>query len=139
MKFISIIVVSCILILVIYYSAEPSVVEVSPTATVTQPDIQTDNTSHSLTGIPTNINTEVTNQESIQNKQANSPKASLSPEMKQAIKEKLLHNAPLDIQKDANGRTILRHNGRFTHMPVATKQPDGSVKIKEYSHISENK
>ncbi|GAA6134401.1 hypothetical protein NBRC116188_11900 [Oceaniserpentilla sp. 4NH20-0058] len=63
---------------------------------------------------------------------------SISPEIKQAVKEKLLHNAPLNISKDAKGRTILRHEKRVTHMPVAMKQADGSVIIKEYTHIKDS-
>ena len=69
----------------------------------------------------------------------NSHLEKLSPEVKQAVKDKLLHSEPLDIHKDKKGRTILRSNGRFTQMPVAVKNEDGSVTIKEYSHIPDSK
>lgn len=69
---------------------------------------------------------------------ASSNDDAISPEIKQAIKEKLLHNAPLNVTKDAKGRTILHHEKRFTHMPVAVKQADGSVIIKEYTHIKDS-
>jgi len=62
----------------------------------------------------------------------------LSPEIKQAVKDKLLHSEPLEIKKDDKGRTVLKHNGRFTQIPVAVKKAYGTVSIKEYSHIPES-
>ena len=59
----------------------------------------------------------------------------LSPEMKQAIKDKLLLNGPMETILHPNGRVELPSHGRFTQMPVAVKMPDGSVQIREYSHI----
>ena len=77
-----------------------------------------------------------------ENKEANKTVShfdQLSPEIKQAVKDKLLHSEPLDITKDNKGRTVLKHNRRFTQMPVAVKNADGSVTIKEYSHIPDSK
>lgn len=73
------------------------------------------------------------------NKPATNQTEALSPQMKEAVKAKLLHNAPLDIQQDEKKRTILKHNGRSTQVPVAVRQADGTIKIKEYSHITDDK
>lgn len=61
----------------------------------------------------------------------------LSPQMKQALKDKLLHHGPKTITKDDNGRIRLDSAGRYTNMPVAVRQADGSIKIKEYSVVPE--
>lgn len=61
----------------------------------------------------------------------------LSPEMKQAIKEKLLLHGPMEVIRHPDGRIELPSNGRFTQMPVAVEMPDGSIQIKEYSKLPE--
>ena len=63
----------------------------------------------------------------------------LSPEMKQAIRDKLLFNAPIETTKRPDGSVMMNNNGRVTHMPVAVQMPDGSIQIKEYSYIPEDK
>jgi hypothetical protein len=59
----------------------------------------------------------------------------LSPEMKQAIKDKLLQHGPMEVIQHADGSFELPSNGRFTQMPVAVQMPDGSIQIREYSQI----
>lgn len=59
----------------------------------------------------------------------------LSPEMKQAIKDKLLLHGPMEVIQHPDGSFELPSNGRFTQMPVAVQMPDGSIQIREYSHI----
>lgn len=59
----------------------------------------------------------------------------LSPEMKQAIKDKLLLHGPMEVIHHSDGSFELPSNGRFTQMPVAVQMPDGSIQIREYSYI----
>lgn len=59
----------------------------------------------------------------------------LSPEMKQAIRDKLLLHGPMKVIQHADGSFELPSNGRFTQMPVAVQMPDGSIQIREYSQI----
>ena len=59
----------------------------------------------------------------------------LSPEMKQAIRDKLLLHGPMEVIQHADGSFELPSNGRFTQMPVAVQMPDGSIQIREYSQI----
>jgi hypothetical protein len=61
----------------------------------------------------------------------------LSPEMKQAVKDKLFHHGPKTITKDSQGRIRLDHAGRYVNMPVAVRKADGSIEIKEYSVVPE--
>lgn len=61
----------------------------------------------------------------------------LSPEMKQAVKDKLFHHGPKTITKDEQGRIRMNHAGRYVNMPVAVRKADGSIEIKEYSVIPE--
>lgn len=61
----------------------------------------------------------------------------LSPEMKQAVKDKLLLHGPMESIQHPDGSIELPTNGRFTQMPVAVQMPDGSIQIREYSHIPE--
>jgi hypothetical protein len=63
----------------------------------------------------------------------------LSPEMKDALRKKLLFNAPIETIERPDGSVIMKTNGRVTHMPVAVQMPDGTIKIKEYSYIPEDK
>lgn len=63
----------------------------------------------------------------------------LSPEMKQSLRESLLFNAPIETIKRSDGSVIMNTNGRVTHMPVAVQMPDGSIQIKEYSYIPDDK
>ena len=57
----------------------------------------------------------------------------LSPEMRQAIKDKLFHHGPKTVIYHDDGRISLPANGRYTQMPVAVQMPDGTIKIQEYS------
>lgn len=59
----------------------------------------------------------------------------LSPQMKQAVKDKLFHHGPKTTTKDSQGRIRLDHAGRFVNMPVAVRKADGSIEIKEYSVV----
>ncbi|MFY0700305.1 MAG: hypothetical protein JXR04_05750 [Bermanella sp.] len=61
----------------------------------------------------------------------------LSPEMKQALKDKLFHHGPKTITKDDKGLIRMDHAGRFVNMPVAVRKADGSIEIKEYSVVPE--
>ena len=61
----------------------------------------------------------------------------LSPEMKQAIRDKLLLHGPMEVIRHPDGSFELPSNGRFTQMPVAVQMPDGSIQIREYSQIPE--
>lgn len=61
----------------------------------------------------------------------------LSEEMKQAIRDKLLFHGSMDVIKHPDGSIELPSNGRFSQMPVAVEMPDGSIKIKEYSTLSD--
>ena len=63
----------------------------------------------------------------------------MSPEIKQALRDKLLFNAPIETEARSDGSVIMKTNGRVTHMPVAIQMPDGTIKIKEYSYIPEDK
>lgn len=63
----------------------------------------------------------------------------LSPEMKQAIKDKLLLHGPMEIENHPDGSFSLPSKGRFTQMPVAVEMPDGSIQIKEYSVLPADK
>jgi hypothetical protein len=63
----------------------------------------------------------------------------LSPEMKQSLRETLLFNAPIETVERPDGSVIMNTNGRVTHMPVAVQMPDGSIQIKEYSYIPDDK
>lgn len=62
----------------------------------------------------------------------------LSPEIKQAIKEKLYHHNPKEAITDSSGGTLVPFNGKYTQMPVAVEMPDGSIQIREYSVIPES-
>ena len=57
----------------------------------------------------------------------------LSPEMRQALRDKLIHHGPKRVIRHDNGMISLPANGRFTQMPVAVEMPDGTIKIQEYS------
>jgi len=57
----------------------------------------------------------------------------LSPEMRQALRDKLIHHGPKTVIYHDNGMISLPANGRFTQMPVAVEMPDGTIKIQEYS------
>ncbi len=57
----------------------------------------------------------------------------LTPEMRQAIKDKLFHHGPKTVIYHDDGRISLPANGRYTQMPVAVQMPDGTIKIQEYS------
>ena len=61
----------------------------------------------------------------------------LSPEMKQALKDKLFHHGPKTITKDDRGLIRMDHAGRYVNMPVAVRKADGSIEIKEYSVVPE--
>ena len=63
----------------------------------------------------------------------------LTPEMKQALKEKLLLEGPMETHIRQNGLIELPSNGRFTQIPVAIQMPDGSIKIREYSVLPDKK
>ena len=63
----------------------------------------------------------------------------LTPEMRQAIKDKLLLHGSMETQKNPDGSIGLPTNGRYTQMPVAVQMPDGSIQIKEYSYIPKAK
>ncbi len=63
----------------------------------------------------------------------------LSPEMKQSIRDTLLLHGPMEVIHNSDGSFELPSNGRFTQMPVAVQMPDGSIQIKEYSFIPEDK
>jgi hypothetical protein len=43
----------------------------------------------------------------------------------------------MDVIKHPDGSIELPSNGRFSQMPVAVEMPDGSIKIKEYSTLSD--
>lgn len=59
----------------------------------------------------------------------------LSPKMKQSLRDVLLshQNASPEIQADGTRRLDTQHH--VTQMPVAVKQADGTVVIREYSHV----
>jgi len=57
----------------------------------------------------------------------------LSPAMRQALRDKLIHHGPKTVIYHDNGMISLPANGRFTQMPVAVEMPDGTIKIQEYS------
>lgn len=59
----------------------------------------------------------------------------LSPEMKQALKNRLLLEGPMETIQRPDGSISLPSNGRFTQMPVAVQMPDGSIQIREYSQL----
>lgn len=63
----------------------------------------------------------------------------LSPEMRQAIRDKLLLNGPMETIEHPDGTIELPSNGRFTQMPVAVRMPDGTLEVREYSQIPEEK
>ncbi len=63
----------------------------------------------------------------------------LSEDMKQAIRDKLLHHSPKEVIYHNDGRIELPSKGRYTQMPVAVQMPDGSIKIQEYSVLPETK
>lgn len=59
----------------------------------------------------------------------------LSPEMKQSLRDVLLshQNATPNVDADGTRRLDTRHH--VTQMPVAVRQADGTVIIREYSHV----
>jgi hypothetical protein len=59
--------------------------------------------------------------------------------MNQSLMETLLFTAPIDTVERPDGSVIMNTNGRVTHMPVAVQMPDGSIQIKEYSYIPDDK
>lgn len=59
----------------------------------------------------------------------------LTPEMRQAIRDKLLLHGPMETVQNPDGSISLPANGRFTQMPVAVQNPDGTIEIREYSVI----
>jgi len=59
----------------------------------------------------------------------------LTPEMKQALKNRLLLEGPMKTIQRPDGSVALPSNGRFTQMPVAVQMPDGSIQIREYSQL----
>ncbi len=61
----------------------------------------------------------------------------LSPQMRQALRDKLIHHGPKTVIYHDNGMISLPANGRFTQMPVAVEMPDGTIKIQEYSVLPE--
>ena len=61
----------------------------------------------------------------------------LSPEMKQALKDKLFHHGPKTTTVDNQGRIRMDLNGRYVSMPVAVRKADGTIEIKEYSVVPE--
>jgi hypothetical protein len=63
----------------------------------------------------------------------------ISPEMREKIRAKLLFHAPIDTIKGDDGFVLMNPNGRYTQMPVAVQMPDGSITVKEYSYIPEDK
>jgi hypothetical protein len=63
----------------------------------------------------------------------------LTPEMQQALKDKLLLEGPMQTHQLSNGTVILPAKDRYTQMPVAVRMPDGKVVIKEYSVIPKAK
>jgi len=78
------------------------------------------------------------NTQSVSSKPANTPSTvkhidMLSPEMRQALRDKLIHHGPKTVIRHDNGMISLPANGRFTQMPVAVEMPDGTIKIQEYS------
>lgn len=54
-------------------------------------------------------------------------------EVKQALRQGLLHEAPIEVIEQSEGRIKIPSNGRFTQAPVAVTKDDGSVSIKEYA------
>ena len=59
----------------------------------------------------------------------------MTPEMKQALRDKLLLHGTMETFKQPDGNVILPSRGRSTQMPVAVEMPDGSIVIKEYSEV----
>jgi len=69
------------------------------------------------------------------NKTGNPHFDQLTPEMQQALKDKLLLEGPMETYQRPDGVIVLPSNGRFTQMPVAVQMPDGSIQIREYSTL----
>jgi len=59
----------------------------------------------------------------------------MSPEVKEALKNSLLLENPVEEIIRPDGITEIRSNGRFSQMPVAVQMPDGTIQIREYSEV----
>lgn len=104
-------------------------------ASLSTPDITEPNTPSATTSAQTPT-------EGDQSIEVNSPVedehlTQLTPQMRQAIKDKLILHGPMQTQQNADGSISLPANGRYTQMPVAVQMPDGTIQIKEYSVIPE--
>ena len=56
----------------------------------------------------------------------------MSPPVKEALKQGLLLESSMDVVELPDGRVKLPSNGRFTQMPVAVTEEDGSISVREY-------
>jgi hypothetical protein len=63
----------------------------------------------------------------------------LTPEMKEALRKVLFQHGPKTTITHPDGTIELPMNGRYTQMPVAIQKPDGTIEIREYSVVPENK
>lgn len=63
----------------------------------------------------------------------------LSPEMKEALRKVLFQHGPKTTITHPDGTIEMPMNGRYTQMPVAIQKPDGTIEIREYSVVPENK
>lgn len=63
----------------------------------------------------------------------------LSPEMKESLRKMLFQHGPKTTIQHPDGRIEMPMNGRYTQMPVAIQKPDGTIVIREYSVVPENK
>ena len=59
----------------------------------------------------------------------------MSPEVKEALKNSLLLENPVEEIIRPDGITEIRSSGRFSQMPVAVQMPDGTIQIREYSEV----
>ncbi|MCP5326469.1 MAG: hypothetical protein H7A09_09135 [Oceanospirillaceae bacterium] len=63
----------------------------------------------------------------------------LSPEMKESLRKMLFQHGPKTTITHPDGTIEMPMNGRYTQMPVAIQKPDGTIVIREYSVVPENK
>lgn len=63
----------------------------------------------------------------------------LSPEMKESLRKMLFQHGPKTTTTHPDGTIEMPMNGRYTQMPVAIQKPDGTIVIREYSVVPENK
>ena len=111
----------------------------NPASTTTQPTAETHQDhldhSHDLSKEASHEHQGTESAEAGSGKTGNPHFDQLSPEMQQALKDKLLLEGPMETYQRPDGVIVLPSNGRFTQMPVAVQMPDGSIQIREYSTL----